>query len=360
MKFLLVLLFTLSAIPISVQASDKPLHHLEDGFQNYPLTEPPPTLGIGFYLQRVWDSFILPVVPEKHFLTEDKAIKQYQRFEKENTLTWIGQSTFLIKINNKTILTDPFFSDYAGPFSMGPRRFVDPGISPDNLPSIDILLISHNHYDHLDEDFIDQLPNKKEIHVFVPLNLKQFFEEKGYKHIHELDWNESFSIYGFKFFALPSVHYSGRGFSDKNKSLWCSWSIAYSGGNLYFAGDTAYSSSIFKEIGKKFQSFDTALLTIGTYGNRKYGVNNHTTPEEAIEMGKDLNANMLVGMHWGTIQMSDEPVWEAPVRFEEAALKDNISSERIWIMKIGETRILPSNANSNTHAINGGQLSVSE
>jgi L-ascorbate metabolism protein UlaG (beta-lactamase superfamily) len=210
-----------------------------------------------------------------------------------------------------------------------------------NLPLIDIILISHNHYDHLDAELIEMLPNKEDVHVFVPLKLKNFFIQRGYVHVHELDWNESFSIYNFHITALATVHNSGRGLRDKNKTLWCSWAINSPVGRYYFAGDTAYSPTIFKEIGNQFNSFDLALLTIGTYGNRKYGVNNHVTPEEAINLGIDINAGIFVGMHWGTIEMSDEPPWDPPKRFKKAAQKAGISLERVWIMKIGETRILP-------------------
>jgi len=336
-----VILLIFGCMAKTILPEEKPNHHIENGFQNYPVLPSPPSLGVGFYLRRAWSSFFLPDVPGSHYLSEEQAVNQFQELKGKNTLTWIGQSTFLLRIGGKIILTDPYFSEYASAFSMGPRRFVKPGISISNLPPIDIILISHNHYDHLDEELIETLPNKKDIHVFVPLKLKNFFTERGYVHVHELDWNESFSIYNIQMTALPTVHYSGRGLGDKNKTLWCSWGINTPSGRYYFVGDTAYSPTIFKDIGNKFNSFDLAMLTIGTYGNRKYGVNNHTTPEEAIALGMDINANIFVGMHWGTIEMSDESPWEPPKRFKEAARKAGVSSKRVWIMKIGETRILP-------------------
>jgi len=329
------------ALP-ATSSEDRPKHHVDDGFQNYPVTPTPPSLGIGFYLRRVWSSFFLPDVPDNHYLSEEQAISQFQALKNKNTLTWIGQSTFLLRLEGKTILTDPFFSEYAGPYSMGPRRFVKPGISAKNLPLIDVIIISHNHYDHLDETLVEALPNKKDIHVFVPLKLKTFFIERGYVHVYELDWYESSSVYDLQITALPTVHYSGRGTSDKNRTLWCSWSIESLSGRYYFAGDTAYSPILFKDIGKKFNTFDLAMLSIGTYGNKRYGVDNHTTPEEAIKLGIDVGANIFAGMHWGTIEMSDEPPWEPPQRFEKAAQNAEISSERVWILKVGETRELPS------------------
>ncbi len=340
MKISLALL-VMSLIPLTVMSEENPKHHTPDGFQNYPLIPPAPSLGPGFYLNRIWSSFFLPEVPANHNLSREKALNQFRELKDKNTLTWIGQSTFLIKIEGKTILTDPFFSDYAGPYSMGPKRFVKPGISRNNLPPIDVMLISHNHYDHLDEEFIEALPGKDTIHVFVPLGLKSFFTERGYIQVHELDWNESISISDFQITSLPTVHYSGRGLSDRNKTLWCSWALVTPYGKYFFAGDTAYSPTVFKQIGTKFGSFDLAMLTIGTYGNRKYGVNNPTTPEEAIDMGIEMSASTLVGMHWGTIEMSDEPTLEPAERFRQAGEKAGLSVEQVWLMKIGETRLLP-------------------
>jgi N-acyl-phosphatidylethanolamine-hydrolysing phospholipase D len=185
------------------------------------------------------------------------------------------------------------------------------------------------------------LPNKKNIHVFVPLGLKNFFLKRGYTHIHELDWQMKHCEFDITFTAFPSVHYSGRSLSDKNKTLWCSWVIKSASGLYYFVGDTAYSPHIFKQIGKQFGPFDLAMVTIGTYGNRKYDVNNHTTPEEALHIGLDTKAKNILGMHWGTIEMSEEPPFEPLKRFKQEADHLNISQNSLWIMKIGESRSLP-------------------
>jgi len=320
-----------------------PKHHTTEGFRNYPLVEDAPSLVFSFYLRRFVSSFSSLDVPKNHILTEKDAIALYKELNDKNTITWIGQSTLLIKIDGRTIITDPFFSKYASPLPMGPRRYVDPGLNPKNLPTIDIILVSHNHYDHLDSHFIESLNNKDDVHVFVPLKLKSFFSERGYKNIHELDWYETGSICNIRFTSLPTVHYSGRGLGDKNKSLWCSWAISSSNKQYYFIGDSAYSPTLFKEIGKKLGEFDLAMVTIGTYGNRKYGVNNHATPEEAVTISREINAKSLLGIHWGTINLSEEDPWEPPKRFEEAAKKSGYSPEDIWIFKIGETRKLPGN-----------------
>lgn len=320
---------------------DRPEHHTEDGFRNYPIVKTSADLGFKFYWKRFIASFKIPEIPKGHVLSEEVAVFLYHKLQNEDTVTWIGQSTLLIKINGTTILTDPYFSEYASPFMMGPSRYARPGISAEKLPPIDIIMVSHNHYDHLDADFIESIQNKDAIHVFVPLKLGSFFSERGFKNVHELDWYGSNRLGDLRFMALPSVHYSGRGMNDKNRTLWCTWAITSQSGQYFFAGDSAYSPTLFKKIGEKLGAFDLAILGIGTYGNRKYGVNNHTTPEEAVVIGKEINAKTLLGIHWGTIDLSDEPPFEPPKRLHAAARKSGYSTEEAWIFKIGETRKLP-------------------
>lgn len=320
----------------------KPLHHTTNGFRNFPLIFEDTSKGFAFYYRRIWDSFNLPKeVPPEHYLSEKDAIIQYNQLKSENTLTWLGHSTFLIKINGKTILTDPFLTKFASPYEpFGARRFVSPGISLENLPNIDLMIISHNHYDHLDIETAENLRGKESVHVIVPLGLKKFFKKIGYKNIYELDWGTRKKFDNIEIIALPAVHYSGRGLFDKNKSLWCSWAIIVPSGNYFFTGDTGYSPSIFKEIGDKFNYFNLAIVPIGAYEPKslqKY----HLTPEQALKIGMDLNASNLVAMHWGTIKLSDEDPWEPPKLFFEKANEMGISKKRIWIQKIGETRILP-------------------
>lgn len=317
----------------------RPGHHTTEGFRNFPVIPPPVRLRFKFFWNRMTTSFEPSDYPDDHSLSEEKAITQYNRLKDKNTLTWLGQSTFLLKIDGRTILTDPFFDEYVDPFSMI-KRFTPVGISINNLPSLDAIILSHNHRDHLDEEAIEHLPGKRNIHVFAPLKLKSFFRDKGYRHIQELDWNQSATFGNFIFTANPAVHYSARGLTDRNKSLWCSWSISSPSGKYYFAGDTAFSSTIFKNIGARFGPFDLAMIPIGTYGNRKYGINNHVNPEEAIRVGMDIKTDIFVPMHWGTINLSPEPPREPPERLIKASREIGIDPGKVWIMKIGETRLL--------------------
>ncbi|MCP4755767.1 MAG: hydrolase [Proteobacteria bacterium] len=321
----------------------EPLHHTREGFRNYPLIPKPGPTTRGFYWRRFWGSFFLPDVPRDHVLPEKQAIERFHAMKGKNTITWLGQSTFLIRMGGKTILTDPYLTEYASPFSVfGPRRFSSPGISLENLPSIDIIVVSHNHLDHLDEETVESIKNKKDVRVYVPLGIKSFFTERNYTQVEELDWHEQKSVDGLKLTALPTVHHSGRSMGDKDKTLWCSWAIASPSASVYFIGDSGYSPTIFKNIGLKHGPFDAALVTIGTYKTRESGPITHLYPHEAVQVGLEVKAKSIVAMHWGTIELSDEPHFEPPERFIRAAKKAGINEKRAWVMKIGETRELSS------------------
>ena len=316
------------------------MHHTKKGFRNYPLIEPSETQGFKFIWNRVFSSSKSDEVPADRLIDEKRAIEQFNKPGSEDTVTWIGQSTALLRIDGKVILTDPFFSKRSGPGGFGPSRSVPPGIAAKNLPVVDIIVISHNHFDHLDVDFVESLPNKKDIEVVVPLGIGEFFRDRDYVKVHELDWHQNVTIEGLRFNSHPMVHYSSRSLFDKNETLWCSWSIRSSEKNLFFAGDTAYSPTIFKEIGAEIGRFDYVLLPIGTYGNRKYGFNNHMNPTESFQAGLDLKAQTMIAIHWGTIDLSEEPLFEPAGLFKKVAIEKKFDPKRIWILKIGETRVL--------------------
>ena len=155
-----------------------------------------------------------------------------------------------------------------------------------------------------------------------------------------MDWWENISIGELKFTGLPAVHGAGRGITDENNTLWCSWAILSSSENILFVGDTGYSPTIFNRIGEKFHGFDIAILPIGGYKPRSSQGITHVTPEDAVKIGLEVKAKVVVAGHWGTIELSDEPHWEPPKRFFEAGIKAKYLKEQIWIMKIGETRAL--------------------
>jgi len=323
-------------------------HHTKTGFQNYPVKLKAKTGSVGFYLRRIINSFFRP--QPSHILSEELALEGYHAANKNGSITWLGHSTFLIRIDGVKILTDPFLTDIAGPNFIGSKRYLRPGITLKNLPDIDIVIVSHDHYDHLDSKTISALTNKKNIHVFIPLGLKKFFSTRGYININEMDWGERAKHKELNIQALPSVHNSGRiAQTRKNTSLWASWSIRSKTKSIYFAGDTAYVDTVFNNIGTIQKGFDIALLPIGAYKPESVLNSSHVTPEQATQIGCDISANTLVGMHWGTIQLSDTPILEPPIRFKLAARNQGFPKKQVWIMDVGETKNWPATRLINPH-----------
>ncbi|MDB4302930.1 MBL fold metallo-hydrolase [bacterium] len=324
-----------------ISLDSKPKHHTSSGYQNDPFVETASSKGIFFYMRRAWDSIFVPKIPDRHVLTELESIQLLNSIDSER-ITWLGHASFLIKTSGVTILTDPFLSKFASPVSWaGPKRFVDLPIPINKLPPIDIVIVSHNHYDHLDDKTIRKLENKNSINVVVPLGLKSFFIERGYSKVTELDWGQSVSVEGIEITAESAVHDSARSTSDRNKTLWASWVIESSQKRILFIGDTAYSETIFNLVGNKYDSFDFAILPIGAYEPRELLWMSHITPEEAVSIGIDVRAKTLIASHWGTISsLSDEPIFEPPIRFKKAGHDRGFSDRDLWTMKVGETKTL--------------------
>jgi N-acyl-phosphatidylethanolamine-hydrolysing phospholipase D len=326
---------------ISLEKSPKREHHTENGFQNYPFVETAAPKGFLFYMRRFWGSVFTPDIPDGHALSEEDSLQLLNSIDGDR-LSWLGHASFLIHTSGVTILTDPLLTEFASPISWaGPRRYTGSGISLENLPKIDIVLISHNHYDHLDKETVNALHNKEGIHAVVPLGLKSFFTESGYENVTELDWNDSLIIKNIEITSLPAVHDSARSVSDRNKTLWSSWAIKGPERNVLFVGDTGYSEVIFRDIGKMHGPFDYAILPIGGYEPRELMWMSHVTPEEAVSIGTDVHAKTLIASHWGTVSsLSDEPLFEPPGRFKREGAGKGYSEQDLWVMKIGETRPL--------------------
>jgi N-acyl-phosphatidylethanolamine-hydrolysing phospholipase D len=322
-----------------ISLDNRPKHHTSSGYQNDPFVETASSKGIFFYMRRAWDSIFVPEVPDGHELTELESLQLLNSISSDR-ITWLGHASFLITTSGVTILTDPFLSKRASPVSWaGPRRIVNLPIPINKLPAIDIVIVSHNHYDHLDDKTVRELKNKNEINVVVPLGLKSFFTERGYSKVTELDWGQSVSVEGIDITAEPNVHDSARSTSDHNETLWASWVIESLQKRILFIGDTGYSKTIFNYIGDKYDSFDFAILPIGAYEPRKLLWMSHVTPEEAVSIGIDVRAKTLISSHWGTISsLSDEPMFEPPGRFKKAGRDGGFLDEDLWIMKVGETR----------------------
>jgi len=288
----------------------------------------------------------LPRVPDGHLLPHDAVLADFERHKRDGVeaVTWLGHAAFLAGMAGQTILIDPFLSDYASPVQgVGPRRFTPPGLSVGQLPRIDVLLVSHNHYDHLDARTIEALPDKERIAVVVPLGLGRFFAARGFRRITELDWHGRVTIDGLAVTCVPAIHRSARSLVDRNRTLWGGFVLESARRRLYFGGDTAYGT-IFQETGRRHGPFDLALLGIGCYAPRAAMAMNHADPEEAVQIALDLGARQVMGMHWGTLRMTEEPPFEPPRRFRIAAAAAGFGPDQAWLMRVGETRALPAGA----------------
>jgi N-acyl-phosphatidylethanolamine-hydrolysing phospholipase D len=266
------------------------------------------------------------------------------------SLTWIGHSTFLINIGGHTVLTDPIWSERASPVSFaGPRRWAPPGIPFDALPPIDVVLVSHNHYDHLDDRSVRRLAARHPGARWVaPLGVAEFLAQRGAREVVELDWWEETRAGSLAIGCTPAQHFSARGFRDRNRTLWCGWSLAAPARQLFFAGDSGYHPE-FAAIGDRFGPFHAALMPIGAYEPRWFMRPVHMNPEEAVQAFQDLQRSrppvpgrpaVMVPMHWGTFKLTDEPMDEPPARARRAWQAAGLEPAHLWLLSHGESRVL--------------------
>ena len=251
--------------------------------------------------------------------------KDFDLNQNDNYTIWIGHSTFLIKTDGVTILTDPIFSDRASPFSnIGPKRLIPPSMDINDLPNIDFVTVSHNHYDHLDVPTLKQLSKINPNTIFlIPAGDLKLLHRKGIKNAFEFHWWESYKEKGFTFTFTPVQHWSKRGLFDRNKSLWGGWYVEHDKYSLYHAGDTGYSSD-FIDTKERLGPPKYAFIPIGAYDPEWFMSESHVNPEDAVQIMIDLEAEYSFGMHWGTFKLTDEDTLEPPVRLKEAAKDANI------------------------------------
>lgn len=256
-----------------------------------------------------------------------------------HAVTWIGHSTMLLQMDGAVFLTDPIWSKVPSPIPpIGPRRFVPPGIALEDLPVIDFVVISHNHYDHLDLPTLRDLAERSPQTLFlVPLGNAALLRKAGVTNVRELDWGQSVEVAGVTVHCLPAQHWSKRSLTDSNKSLWSSWAVIGPERRFYHAGDTGYFSG-FAAIGQHLGPFDLAAVPIGAYAPRAMMRASHMNPEEAVTAALDVKAQAAVAMHFGTFDLSDEPLSQPPLRFVEAAIGQGLGKQRAWVLKIGESR----------------------
>ena len=219
----------------------------------------------------------------------------------------------------------------------GPRRLTPPGLRFEDLPPIDVVVISHDHYDHLDRETVKRLAATHRPRFLVPLGLKAWFAEIGITDVDELDWWDESRVRGLTFVCVPAQHFSGRTPWDRNRRLWSGWVVLGRERRLYFAGDTAHWAGL-KEIGTRLGPFDLAAIPIGAYLPPVIMKASHTTPEEALAAFADVRGRIFVPIHWGTFDLADEPVGDPPRRLVSEARRLQLGEDRVWLLKHGETR----------------------
>ncbi|MGZ5592780.1 MAG: MBL fold metallo-hydrolase [Usitatibacter sp.] len=264
------------------------------------------------------------------------------------TATWIGHAAFLVQLAGKNILFDPQFSERASPVQFaGPKRIVPLPITIEELPRIDVVLVSHNHYDHLDVDSVKKLAAQKpEGPLFiVPLGLKAWFAELGIERVEEHDWWQARDEGPLRITLVPVQHWSKRTLWDANKTLWGGWVVEGGGLRIIHTGDLGYSRDA-RDIGERLGPFDLALIPIGAYAPRWFMKTMHVDPAEALQVRSDLRARRAIGMHWGTFEnLTDEPLDEPPAELAAKRAAAGLADDEFDVMKVGETRaIVPAGA----------------
>ncbi|HCQ81350.1 MAG TPA: hydrolase [Rhodobiaceae bacterium] len=320
-----------------------PYHHLEKGFRNppdSPKRDIPFTKRLKFFGQAIWRNAVskAPNIPSEHAIEREVAKAQLAAMGDNDFVSWIGHATFLVRLDGVNVLTDPVFSRRASPVSFaGPARLVPPGLRMEDLPPIDVVVISHAHYDHLDTATLESLPNKHRITAVVPLGLGKYF--KDYGDVREVDWYDEVTLTspngGFKLTAYPAVHWSSRSLFDTNRTLWMSYGFSAGGHSVFHTGDTETHPSVFADIGKHMADnhggCDLGLMSVGAYAPRDFMRGAHMDPEGGVSVGRDIGCKRMVPMHWGTFILSFEPFEEPRQRFVKAA------GNQALVMKIGES-----------------------
>ena len=247
--------------------------------------------------------------------------------EDDNYGVWVGHSTFLIKKNGITILTDPVFSDRASPFkNIGPKRLIPPAIPLKKLPEIDFITISHNHYDHLDIRSLKDLYLLNSNTIFlVPAGDKKLLERQKIENVYEYEWWEGYLSDELKITFTPVQHWSKRGLFDRNKSLWGGWFFEFNDFSIFHAGDTGYSED-FKSTRMKLGSPKYAFIPIGAYDPEWFMAESHVNPEDAVQIMLDLGAESSFGMHWATFKLTDEDTLEPRERLDAEVKNKKINS----------------------------------
>lgn len=335
--FLALFLFAFSALALAQAPRES-----GDGFRNnYPHPDKPSFLA--WQWERLRDG--LPQPPPEGWNLPAMQTDPVALSAPDNnpSMTWVGHATLLVRLAGKNILFDPIFSERASPVGFaGPRRIVPLPIDIPQLPRIDVVMISHNHYDHLDVESVRRLAAMPQgsPRFLVPLGLKAWFAELGISRVDEYDWWQDTREDGLKITFVPVQHWSKRRLNDTNQTLWGGWVVEGEGLRLIHTGDTGYSRD-FQDIGARLGPFDMAFIPIGAYAPRWFMKIMHVDVPEAVQVRADLRANRAIGMHWGTFEsLADEPLDEPPQQLARMRAERGLAQADFDVMMIGETRRL--------------------
>lgn len=309
-----------------------------DGEKFFTPGAPAPTRGLSNFLK--WQ-LSAEAGPWKGYREEPFGAPPPQRVGAgELRVTFINHATTLIQLDSVNLLTDPVYSDRVSPVSFGgPRRVRPPGIRFEDLPAIDAVVISHNHYDHMDVATLLRLQQAfPKIRIYAGLGNKRFLESKGLNAVSEMDWWEQTQLgsTAVKLTSVPTQHFSNRGLTDSEGTLWTGWVAEGSNGRVYFAGDTGYGPH-FERVGEKLGPFRLAVLPIGAYLPEWFMSPVHMTPKDAVKATAELRAKVMVPMHYGTFPLADDAEDQAPAELRAAAGDD----PNVWVLGFGEGRAVP-------------------
>ncbi len=257
-----------------------------------------------------------------------------QNYQGPPRAVWLGHSSVLLQMDGRNLLTDPVFGPRVGPFSrLGLKRLVPPALGLNQLPPIDYVLISHDHYDHLEAATVKALGNR--VLWLLPPGLSSWFKRRGVSRIRELTWGQRVKIDGWTFECLPAQHFSGRYPWDRNRTGWCSWLISNHDRKIWFAGDTGFDGELFSTIGQNRGPLDLALIPIGSYAPAWFMRPVHLSPEEACQTHQLVRARRSLAIHWGSFILSDEPVLEPAERLQRACQR--LGLRDFHLLRPGET-----------------------
>ncbi|MGQ0715454.1 MAG: MBL fold metallo-hydrolase [Gemmatimonadaceae bacterium] len=329
--------------------SERPPHHAPNGTFRNPWGLPESRFG-GLLKWR-WNRIRHPLPRDSgaaSLRVMVHSIRTPRASPNEIAVTWVGHSTLLVQLGSTNVLTDPVWSDRASPWrSIGPRRVVPPAVPLESLPPIDIVLLSHNHYDHLDAHTLRILARTHpEARWVVPLRLAKLVRSLDARDVSELDWWTELRLSEATVACTPARHFSARTPLDRDRTLWCSYAVSAPAGRFFYAGDTGLHPE-FARIGERYGPFDLCALPVGAYEPRWFMRPAHLDPDEAVSAFQALHGHhavpshaALVGVHWGTFRLTDEPILEPPQRARQAWHRAGMTPENLWVLGHGETRVL--------------------